>query len=218
VSHTSRTDAAAVEPATPTSRYWSLLPVLVITLLLGLKSPGGVFTVNAAALAALVFQVAGTMVALALPAAQLANGFFGQLEALLLETIRRDPGSLQALAKLASTFMIKLSYSWRATVYALVSFVLSALAMLLPSHTVEVLRWKLSIDEFTAAASLSFLLVGAALFYPTARFAFSLGQFDALKRAAEAMYRSPAVLAQSPALGGTPAPAIAQENTKQGSS
>jgi hypothetical protein len=180
-------------------------------MLLAVESPVGVIQFNVANVATSVFQVAGTMVALALPAAELASNAITNAENLLIASLRHTDRQKQLAETELVTDEMKqnLQPAWRASVFALCSFVLSAFAMIAPD-----VKWRagglaLSVDSGIVAASLMFLVVAALSFFPTVRYVFHLEGLDNISRAIRLMQAS-AGRTEPSTVGTEPQPSVKQ--------
>jgi hypothetical protein len=104
---------------------WSLAVVLMIATILGLLGPFQT-QANAAEVAMSIFQVSGTMVALVLPAAELANSFITKFsDELLLKIMGQNvPAGKKAdvLMEISEELRNNLTPGWRASIYALLRF------------------------------------------------------------------------------------------------
>ena len=165
--------------------HWkSLIGIFLITGFLAISSPIGLLDIKEQELASVVFQVSGTMVALALPAAQFSYALISEFERKLgkifLSTMNDDTRRKELIDEIRFDLKKHLFPAWRATVYVLVAFILSAAAMILPSTHIPIGATALyfSIDGLFASAALGTVLIGSSWFYPTARYAFSLGLLD----------------------------------------
>ena len=156
---------------------------------MSVKSPlGGWFQVDGPTLSGAVFQVAGTIVALVLPAAEMGRSFYTKLEELLTQKVLPDLKSSSA-AKARETFnaMLEegrrgLDFAWRASVYALVSFLLASAGMVSRAFSMQAdVAFALPPDDALAGLSLGFLIVSALGFFPAAWYAFSLESLERLK-------------------------------------
>lgn len=164
--------------------------------------------VNAKELAPSVFQVAGTMVALALPAAQLAGWMVTELErelTKLVEAAREDRAQRQRAVETVRTLTMRLKSSmapaWRSAAYALVSLLLASLASVMRpmGSAVSVGMVQLRIDQGVVAAALAALIVAAVWLYPTARYAFRLEYLDDIRAAfADVLQAEDAAAAAAP--------------------
>lgn len=153
----------------------SLIIVLVIPILLSFHSELGILETNAQNIAAVVFQVSGTMVALALPAAQLSYGLVSDLEkemTFVLNLQENEKKKREVISNLTVNLKNELKPAWRAILYVFLGFVLSAIAIILPAD--KTTWFNFSFDIFCAFASLLFVIVGSYWFYPTAKYAFQL--------------------------------------------
>jgi ABC-type multidrug transport system fused ATPase/permease subunit len=156
-----------------------LVATLAITLLLSIQSPLGILRVNANAIASLIFQVAGTVVPLALAAAGLSSTFVIKIATEMPEAFEEHKDFPphrrgQALMRRIKELQEVLEPAWRATAFVLVSFLISALTLLIPPETFStgVFAIRVSLDTFLASLSLSCILVGTVSFLPMIRYSF----------------------------------------------
>ena len=171
---------------------WSLLAVLMIASLLGLLGPFLSTPTGIGDIAMSVFQVSGTMVALVLPASELANNFITKFSDDLLlkitsQTQVSDETKSDLITKLSEELRANLTPAWRASIYALSSFLLSCVAMFVTAWNVTFRSVSFSWGYFLLGLSLGFLMVGAFWFFPTARYIFRLQLLNDLKRFAESL-------------------------------
>ncbi|QPF72932.1 hypothetical protein G8A07_08315 [Roseateles sp. DAIF2] len=163
--------------------------ILLLTLLACL--PIGVPPAGLSGLTSAVFQVAGTMVALALPAAQLAHTMVGDVEKQLLHLLDEEAARLATPARrievsrrMTSELQRHMYPAWRSAAYALLSLLLSGLALLLaPTGW----HWQpcgpvISFDALLPGAALACLLCAALWLYPTVHYLFRLRSLDELQR------------------------------------
>lgn len=171
----------------------SLASVLVLTLALCVRTPFGLLEVRAHELAALIFPVAGTIVALALTAAGLSSTFIVKLSDQMNEVYddkkfnKEDRG--QAVIKRAKALKAGLLPAWHGSVFVLCSFILSALALVAPATEFRIAagRVALMFDALFAGSALGCLLVGSLWFLPTVRFSFRADLLEQVIRAGEAL-------------------------------
>jgi len=165
----------------------SLIFITVLVLALGIRSPWGWINLDVPEIAKSVFGVAGTMVALILPAAQIANSFVREFENAIRDKIVR-PTDVSPQVKSRATSNLKnevkaaLYPAWRASVFVFISFLLSILVMIIPAGDITFGDgFSLSVDRSIASAAIGFLLAGSAWFLPTARYAFKLELLDRIE-------------------------------------
>src|SRR5437588_736161 len=113
---------------------WPTLVVVgVAAVCASVESPWGILDFTAKKLIELVFPLAGVIIALALPAAQLSLEMIKQAQQLSAR-ILSGPGLSEKRAQLvesmAQTARARLRPAWRAVVYALVSFLLAVMGAL----------------------------------------------------------------------------------------
>ncbi len=162
----------------------SLLSIIVVALALGIHSPLGFITFNVQEAASSIFQVSGTMVALALPAAQLASYFVTQMEEVIRTIVRdlRQDRSVEELTSIRQQLEDtidehkKVLYTaLRATVYVLIAFIISGIAIILPPLHISIGEsYAVLMHYFLIGAAMTSLLVGSLWFYPSVIFAFRL--------------------------------------------
>jgi hypothetical protein len=158
------------------------LIIAIFALALGFQSPLGILELDPGA-GALVFQVAGTIVALALPAAELSNSLFRETEGYIIRAALKPSLATDRLVQVADENIQKLRDqlfpAWRGSVFALCAFVLSTLSLLLPRAQVRLsgeVYWLPK--DFLVGAALGFLLVGAYWFFRTVYVVFRLKAAD----------------------------------------
>ena len=156
----------------------SSLLIVFFGLLVGFRSRWGVITVNVEAMASTIFQVAGTMVALILPASQFANSLVTRLVDELPKRIIKEKISAEEkkriTTELTRPLQANLYPAWRASALVFISFLFSTLAMLSPSWNFDFGVLTLSLDSLLVGLALSSLVIGSAWFLPTAQYAFNL--------------------------------------------
>jgi hypothetical protein len=172
-------------------------------LALGFQSPLGFLELDPGA-GALVFQVAGTIVALALPAAELSNSLFRETEGYIVRAALKPSLATDRLVQVADQSIHKLRDqllpAWRGSVFALCAFVLSTLSLLLPQARVRLsgeVYWLPK--DFLVGAALGFLLVGAFWFFPTAYSVFRLKAADTTLERVRRMVAAQKLKAERPA-------------------
>jgi hypothetical protein len=176
----------------------SLVSVLVLTALLAVRTPVGVLKIRADVLAPLVFQVAGTIVGLALTAAGLASTFIVRLSEQVEEVYvdknfsKEERG--RVLINRASELKDGLLPAWRGSVFVLCAFLMSALALITPAAEIQVVPRlaAVSLDSLFAVGSLSFLVIGSLWFLPTVKFSFRVELLENIISSAEALRKSAA--------------------------
>jgi hypothetical protein len=158
--------------------FWSLIVVMIIAAALGFAGPFENADAKIGEIAMSVFQVSGTMVALVLPASELANNFItkfsDELLVLILAETVSDEKKYDAVNRLSDKLRDNLAPAWRASIYALSSFLLSCVVMFVRNMSVTVRSVSFSWGYFLLGLSLGFVMVGAFWFFPTARYIFSL--------------------------------------------
>jgi hypothetical protein len=157
--------------------FGSLFVVLTIATILGLFGLWLNAQTNVSEIAMSIFQVSGTMVALALPASELANNFITKFSDELLVKILRetapDKDKADLILGLSEELRNNLAPAWRASVYALSSFFLSCVVMFVPTLGTPT-RSLSFLGHFLLGLSLGFVMVGAFWFFPTVRYIFRL--------------------------------------------
>ncbi len=178
-------------------KHWKSLSLIgLITSILAFQVPWGVININAPSIASSIFQVAGTMVALVLPAAEISNHFISKLANDLLATIIAervdDDLTRETVQRFTKELRVNMYPAWRASVYALCSFILSSMAMISPPKTFPIFSpcLALSVDYLLVGASLGFLVMAGIWFFPTARYAFRLGLLNFIEADIERRYPS----------------------------
>lgn len=182
---------------------YSWIFVFLMVLMLGVRSPWGNIDFNVREIATTVFSVAGTMVALILPASQLANAFIARMEDETLRVILEDPSDtqtkVQAVHQITNSLRGNLFPAWRASSFVFVSFLFATLAMIIPSSDLPLGSSPLvmSVDRSIIAISLGCLLVGSAWFLPTARYTFSLDVLTDIEHVVETIAQHQEVQSQT---------------------
>jgi hypothetical protein len=172
--------------------HWpTLLVITAFSLLVSIHSPQGFIIIDSPTLAITILSISGTMVALVLPAAELAHGFVDSLENQLAK-ILRDPvdpqKKIDAVDKITANLKANLYPAWRASIYALTSFLLSIVGFLLPKWTIPLWgQLMLAVDELAVIVSLAFLASAALWFFPSARYAFRFQVLDKINKAVRAI-------------------------------
>jgi hypothetical protein len=179
------------------THWWTIVLVTITTLLLGIARPEGHLTLVDKEFTLAIFQVAGTMVALALPAAQLANSFVVKLEE-VAEFVMADDGHDDIKESFITgeiqTLRTNVTPALRASRYSLAAFVCSALAMVAPSRDLISDGGVISsIQMLLASLSLSLLVAAACWFFPSIRYAFSLNALDRLHKMVQSVTKAPPV-------------------------
>jgi hypothetical protein len=170
--------------------FWSLVFVLIVATLLALLAPTANAGTDITGIASSIFQVSGTMVALVLPASELANNFVTKFSDELFVIIESQTGvspekKEETITNLSDELRLNLGPAWRASIYALSSFLLSCLAMFVPSMKAMLGSVPFSFGHFLLGLSLGFVMAGAFWFFPTARYIFRLKLLDDVKRFAQ---------------------------------
>jgi hypothetical protein len=169
----------------------SLAFVFLATTLLSISSPWGFFQVKAHEVASLVFPVAGTIVALALTAAGLASTFIGRLSDQMPDIYAPHPeftaeARARAVLHRAEALRKGIFPGWRGSVFVLCSFLLSAVALIMPADPVPLGKgFNLAVDSVFSVSALACLIVGSLWFLPTVRFSFRGELLQQLIRSAE---------------------------------
>lgn len=193
------------------SHPWSLLFIIIVTITLSLHSSIGILDIDEHSLASNIFAVAGTMVALILPAAELAHNSFTKFKAEFVDSVIRGSDDLAALGiskdrqalvlgSQASELRNRLKPAWRASSFVFVSFLLAIVAMIIPPIHVplgDAFSW--SIDAAILASSLGFLIAGSCWFMPTALSFFNMDSLDSTEQdIRERLGSSPIPITQPP--------------------
>lgn len=190
-----------------------LLLVFAFSLCIGLESSWGVFQFNSKELIGLILPISGTIVAFALPMAQLSMDMMTRVEEESLRILARNyEGDPEYVLGKIPEYKAKFTLAWRALLYALLSFLLSIMASLGPFSGSVFL-------DLLVTASLGSLIVSALLFYPVVRFAFRLEAVDVIIKTANGLVgkpRSPIGPAEPICRFPPPAPPSLQEPDKQG--
>jgi hypothetical protein len=151
------------------------------------------------ALASAVFQVAGTMVALALPAAEMSNTMIGDAEKKLALLVDSDIATrvdvearLAASRQLTADLREHLVPAWRSAVYAFASLLCSAAALLAASVSASADAVSVQRDPAAvlAVVSLVCLVAAAAWVYPTVQYVFRLRFIDRLADLSQLVIRA----------------------------
>jgi hypothetical protein len=151
--------------------------------------------------ATIVFATSGTMVALVLPAAQLANESIRRIGEYWLERVNervsgdgKDYQAIENTCSLAMRFITEIkgvaSFAWRGSIYVLFAFFLSSIALLTPR--VMLCSYIILVDYILLGGALGFLLVGAFLYYPFAGWVYYLKRLKDIEgviRGTEMMYK-----------------------------
>lgn len=134
-------------------------------------------------IAAALFSAAGTIVALGLPAAELAGNAITRVGEYWVNRFanpeKRTPNKKRALREIQRV-KEKAHSARRGSIYVLGAFILAAFAMLTPQAALGTLR----LAYVLVALSCGLLLVGSVLFFPFAWFVYRL---DALQDAEDAI-------------------------------
>ena len=161
---------------------WSLAVAGIIAAALGFAGPCVNDNSKIVEIGMSIFQVSGTMVALVLPASELANAFItkfsDKLLVLIVDEGEPDEKDINDIHTLTNRLRENLKPAWRASVYALSSFLLSGVVMFVDSINVTVRAVPFSWGFFLLGLSLGFVMVGAFWFFPTAQYIFSLRLLD----------------------------------------
>lgn len=161
---------------------WSLVVAGIIAAALGLAGPWVNDDSKIVEIGMSIFQVSGTMVALVLPASELANAFItkfsDKLVVLIVGEGVPDEKAIIVIHRLTKQLRDNLQPAWRASVYALSSFLLSGVVMFVERINVTVRGVSFSWGLFLLGLSLGFVMVGAFWFFPTARYIFRLKLLD----------------------------------------
>jgi hypothetical protein len=179
----------------------TILIMVVFCVSTSIESPIGFLSFSEVNLIGIVAPIAGTIVALALPAAQLSMDLITQAGEsgvkFLIQPIDQNRRR-QYINQMVEKYRTNLLPAWRAVVYALLSFLLSIVGSLGP--------FKGSLgSRIVATSSLSLLVASAIWFYPTVRFAFRLEFLKVLVSIADTLdpdaENTPENLGDGPATG-----------------
>ncbi len=174
--------------------YWSPVAVGAIGLLfIYIKNEANTYDI-----ASSIFQVSGTIVALILPASEIANNSIRVFtdEMLVRITSENDvceEKRIKITNSIANELKEHLIPAWRGSLYALFSFFLSSILMFAPLGTIKIFCQIVYIDSLFLGFAFGFLIVGALLFFPTAWYTYSLRSLKNAQRVVEAALRSTAV-------------------------
>ena len=186
-----------------------LASIILLTILLGFRSKYGCLKIDDVQQAAgTVFQVSGTMVALILPTAQLAYTFITQYSDKFLEIINRieadkiqtakdykckeviqrktDEAQAETQGNITSDVNeLRNNFypSFKAIFYVFCSFLLSALALVVPNTFLPLWDFpiELAVNNFFFGAALSTLVIGSFYFIPTAIHIFKFKLLDVIQ-------------------------------------
>jgi hypothetical protein len=169
-----------------------LLAIAVAAVACSVETSFGVLDFSAGQLASFIFGVSGTIVALVLPAAELANHFVTKLADEDLRTVLQADVPIEqkrtTLRTLTKSTRAALDPGWRAITFALVSFLASALGLILPKIRIPLMAGSaLYLDSVVVLVALGTLITAAILFYPTAHYSFSMGTIDGVLEVAEGL-------------------------------
>jgi hypothetical protein len=199
----------------------SLLVVVLVTVALCLRVPWGLLDFDGRATTLGIFTVAGTIVALVLPAAEIANSFITRLADRWLGFVIKEEGvadetKFEAIGDFANELKSNLEPAWRASIYALCAFVISSFGMLVPQKDFRLSEAvALSLDRLFTGLSLGFLIVGALWFFPAARYAFRLETIDRVKSTADKIFKRTAPIEPNRGEEGGGEPGAGGGGTKQ---
>jgi hypothetical protein len=145
-------------------------------------------------IAATIFGTSGTIVALALPAAELAGNSISRIAEFWVgrfaessggSSTKQKPNKLMALKELRKTRQ-EAMIARRGSGYVLAAFILAAFSLLTPRIFFD--GWVFFLDYVLVGLSCGFLIIGALLFFP---FTWSVYHLDALAQAEEAIENFP---------------------------
>lgn len=163
----------------------SLSFVAMFSISVALKSSYGFLVYNPKDLVGLVLPIAGTIVALALPAAQLSMEIITQTESEAVKFML-GPSDQEKRTEFVTEMLrqcrASLRPAWRAVVYALLSLIFSILGSL--GFFLGTI-----IFDLVVLMALGFLIVSAIWFYPTVKYAFKLEAIDTMLAIAGALNR-----------------------------
>ena len=173
----------------------TLFIIIVFTLLVSIHSNNGFIKIaDIQALAITILSISGTMVALILPAAELAYSFVSGVAntaflTRIIDDQNTDPQTKYIkVTKMTGELRDNLLPAWRASIYALTSFILAVVGILLPNWMVALPGGlTLAVEELVVIGSLAFLVGAAIWFLPSARYAFRLHMLDRVDRAMKAI-------------------------------
>lgn len=165
------------------SLRWGPVAVVAITVLFtALKMEANIYDI-----ASSIFQVSGTIVALILPAAELANNFIrvfaDDMVVRIAEAESVSPQDRVAITtSIASELKQHLVPAWRGSLCALYAFLISCILMFAPLGSVTICSRAVPIDSILLGLALGFIIVGAFLFFPTAWYTYSLRSLENAKQ------------------------------------
>ena len=138
-------------------------------------------------IASSIFQVSGTIVALILPAAELANNFIrvfaDDMVVRIAEAESVSPQDRIAITtSIASELKQHLVPAWRGSLCALYAFLISCILMFAPLGSLTIFSRAIPIDSLLLGLALGFIIVGAFLFFPTAWYTYSLRSLENAKQ------------------------------------
>lgn len=165
----------------------SILVVIVPSILLATRSRWGMLNLDAATLASATFSVAGTMVAVILPASQLVDTYLTRFEEHMKTRLSNHPLPPDRIGRMVKQNIEDLrahfAPAWRASAFIFVSFLLSITAIIFPEREIHICQsFVTPLRSLTAVLSIAFLVVGSMWFLPAAKYAFGLKTLDALER------------------------------------
>lgn len=164
-------------------RHWpSVIATVIVAIALASSSPYGIFTYSSKDVIALVLPMAGTLVALALPAAQLAQStlenFLSTAEGLLLQN-KPIPDVRNYLTGVAKQYRRDLQATRCVVLFGLASFLVAiAGAFGFLSH-VQLREW-VTVPDLLASIAAALLVAAVLWFIPVVRSAFSFSKGDRL--------------------------------------
>ena len=164
----------------------SVLLVIIPSVVLAMRSPWGVLTLDVTSLSSATFAIAGTMVALILPASQLVNSFLVRLEDIIKSLIKAEDATTQQKDEVGNQFIDEvkryLAPAWRASAFVFVSFLLSIAAMILPEREIPIDGpFALPVRSLIVGLAIWFLIVGSMWFLPAAWYSFDFALLEKMK-------------------------------------
>ena len=171
-------------------KHWpTVLVGVVAPVVMATNSAYGVFTYSSKEVTALTLPIAGTLVALALPAAQLAQGALNDFLSTAEELIVADepiPDVHNYLAKNLAQVRVVLQGTRCVVIYGIISFFLGMLGALGFLNDMEVITALLA-RNLIACASVVFLIIAVLWFIPVVISAFDFSRGDKLLKLLEKM-------------------------------
>jgi hypothetical protein len=171
-------------------------------------------------IASSIFQVSGTIVALILPAAELANNFIRVFaDDMVIRIVEAESVTPQERIAITTSIANELKQhlvpAWRGSLCALYAFLISCVLMFAPLGSLTIRSRAIPIDSLLLGLDLGFIIVGAFLFFPTAWYTYSLRSLENAKQVVASFVKppdmSPGATGTAPAGPTQPAEAMAPE-------